>query len=145
MMNFRDQWATDDKGQRFIFTVEMQRQLFELGKVVDSATWLQFRQEAAPPSAPKRGERPKEEAVATPVLSAEEAIDPATGKQIGTLKDYNRAKGFGFIRQADGTELYFHKRQALDNPEYMGMGQKLLYNITVYRGKEEAVEVEEFE
>jgi cold shock protein len=37
-MNFRDRWETDESGQKFVFTVEMQRKLIEAGLPVEPAS-----------------------------------------------------------------------------------------------------------
>lgn len=149
-MNYRDQWATDEEGNRFVFTVEMQRQLQAAGRPAEIAEWLRFRREHAPASAPSRQdyersggrERPGARTGGRPAV-AERDVDPATGKYIGVFKSYHADKGFGFIDQGNGQDIYFHKRRALDDPAFMNVGQRLLYNIDTYRGKEEAVDVEE--
>ena len=37
-MNFRDRWETDENGEQFVFTVEMQRKLSEAGLPVEPAS-----------------------------------------------------------------------------------------------------------
>lgn len=37
-MNFRDRWETDESGQKFVFTVEMQRKLTQAGLPVEPAS-----------------------------------------------------------------------------------------------------------
>ena len=37
-MNFKDQWATDEDGNRFIFTVEMQKRLNAAGLPIEPAS-----------------------------------------------------------------------------------------------------------
>lgn len=141
-MRFKDQWAVDENGQKYIFTVEMQRRLYELNRPVEAHEWLKFKAENTPPSAPKPKDREtKPEPVRVEVAPME--VDSATGKFVGVLKMYNDAKSFGFIDQGGGKEIYFHKRQLLSDTRFWKPGQRLLYNVTVYRGKEEAVEIEE--
>ncbi len=53
-MNFRDQWVTDDEGNRFVFTVELQRRLSDAGLPVDPAYLDQL--EDLPAAAPGRSD-----------------------------------------------------------------------------------------
>ena len=41
-MKFADRWATDEAGNRFLFTVEMQRQLSEAGLPVEPEALAQL-------------------------------------------------------------------------------------------------------
>jgi hypothetical protein len=50
-MNFRDEWATDEEGNRFVFTVEMQRRLHEAGLPVEPASLSELGDAPAPPAA----------------------------------------------------------------------------------------------
>ena len=43
-MNYRDQWVTNEQGEKFIFTVEMQRKLDRLGLPVEPASLSQLEQ-----------------------------------------------------------------------------------------------------
>lgn len=149
-MNFSDRWATDEKGEQFLFTVEMQRRLHEAGLPVEPEEIAKFKAKHAPKAAPnpnarkprERAPRPERPVVEEPT---EIEVDEATGKFIGTLESFNKGKGFGFILRGAGEKLFFHKSKALDDPGSMSPGQKVLYEINLYRGKEEGVNVEEFE
>ncbi len=147
-MNFRDQWAENEQGEKFIFTVEMQRSLHEAGLPVEAAALKEFRTQRAPQAAPDPNrERRREEPRGSNDydLGGEEIqVDPATGKYVGKLIEFIGRKGFGFINHG-GERLYFHKKKALDDPRYMSKGQKLLYNVGEYRGKSEAMDVEEYD
>lgn len=148
-MNFRDRWETDETGHTFLFTVEMQRALYEAGLPLEPAALKTYRERVAPKVAdprhkPRDDERGRGRGDRHEQPVEDVAIDPATGKFIGRLIMFNGSKGFGFIaRGAD--KIYFHQKKALDDPRYFSEGQKLLYDIDVYRGKEEAINVEEYE
>ncbi len=43
-MNYRDQWVTNEQGEKFLFTVEMQRKLDRLGLPVEPASLSQLEQ-----------------------------------------------------------------------------------------------------
>ena len=116
-MNFKDQWATDEDGNQFVFTVEMQRQLSRAGLPIEPASLAQLdlTAVAAPPrsssnysrteSRSSYGER-EEEVYEMPDTIQ---IDPQTGKYIGRMKWYNSQKGYGFIMRGGGEEIFFHK------------------------------------
>lgn len=142
-MNFKDQWAEDEAGQRYVFTVEMQRLLFEKGLPISAEQWLKYKAENAPSSAPSRGQRQKEQPHER-TEAVERETDPVTGKFIGVFKNFNRQKGFGFIDTGDG-DLYFNKKKALDDPYGWRPGMRVLYNVDTFRGKDEAIDVEEYD
>lgn len=150
MTNYSDQWATDESGEKFVFTVEMQRRLADVGLPVEPASIAKFKSEHAPKSAPTRDEREerrserRQERQESFERTEEIEVDEVTGKFIGKLIMFNPRKGFGFI--ARGLDkIYFHEKKAIDDPRYMSEGQKLLYQVNEYRGKEEAIDVEEYE
>ena len=139
-MNFRDHYATNSKGEQFIFTVDMQRRLHEAGLPVEPASIDKIKEQFAAKQQPRKKER---EPVEVEERLEELETDEATGKYIGKLLSFDRRKGSGFITHGAG-RLYFHQKQTLDDPRYMSIGQKVLYNINVYRGKEEAIDLEEY-
>lgn len=55
-MSFRDRWETDENGQKFVFTVEMQRRLTEAGLPVEPAS-LDLLPEEQPQESSSRGDR----------------------------------------------------------------------------------------
>lgn len=143
-MNFRDQWATDENGEKFIFTIEQQRALYNAGFPVEATALIEFRKKHAPKAAPAPKKKERQVREKTEVTEME--VDPATGKYIGVLKSYNKQKGFGFIDQGgNNNDIYFNKKRTLDDPRYFNVGQKLLYELNMFRGKEEAIDVEEYE
>ncbi len=151
-MNFKDQWAEDENGERFVFTVEMQRRLQEAGMPVEPASIVEFKKTHAPPAAPdpnkrneRRNDRREKRQYDDDVTRTEEIeIDPVTGKVIGRLIMFNKRKGFGFITRAMD-KIYFHEKNAMDDPNYISQNQKVLYTVNQYRGKDEAIDVEEYE
>jgi CspA family cold shock protein len=55
-MNFRDHWAVNEKGEQFIFTVEMQRRLSEAGLPVEPASLGRLTQRSSSSSGRPSGE-----------------------------------------------------------------------------------------
>ncbi len=155
MTNYSDQWATNEAGEKFVFTVEMQRRLAAAGLPVEPASISELKAAHAPPPAPTREQREarreekrndRREYQAESFERTEEIeVDEATGKLIGRLIMFNPRKGFGFIARGLDDKIYFHEKKTLDDPRYMSEGQKVLYEVNEYRGKEEAIEVEEYE
>lgn len=61
----------------------------------------------------------------------------------GTIKFYNAEKGFGFIKQDQGEDLFFHiSSSSIDEPEKLEVGQRVIYEIGPGRKGPEAREVE---
>lgn len=141
-MNYKDQWVTDEQGKRFIFTVEMQRKLDELGLPVEPAA-LEELDGNAPASQKKAA------AEASSESSFEEPqtiqIDPQTGKYIGRMKWYNAKKGYGFIVRGGGEEIFFHKTGASNDPENLQEGQWVLYDVEETHKGPEATDVEPYD
>lgn len=149
-MNFKDHKATDIDGNEFIFTVEMQRKLHNAGLPVEPASIVDYKANFKPPSAPnpkerrERKEKPRAPRAPAFEVPDEVEVDSVTGKFIGYLEEYNSHKGFGFIL-AGGDKVFFHKSKMLDDLTGASAGQKLLYEVREYKGKEEAFNVEEYE
>ena len=152
MTNYRDQWAENESGEKFFFSVELQRRLEQEGLPVEPASVGELKQRFAPPAAPTREERRERKDERREQRQYNESferseeieIDEVTGKVIGQLIMFNDRKGFGFI--ARGLDkIYFHAKKAIDDPKYWPEGQKVLYTVNEYRGKEEAIDVEEYE
>ncbi|MCB8953763.1 MAG: cold shock domain-containing protein [Ardenticatenales bacterium] len=169
-MTYRDRWVTDEGGRRYVFTVEMQRQLEALGLPVDPAYLGELsarqgsptRRERAPerapePAAEEHAPQPPRGAVAEVAApshaGSEEAeademqpetiqIDPLTGKYVGRMKWYNPQRGYGFIARGGGEDIFFHKSDALVDPEEMVEGQWVLYDVEETSKGLEASEIE---
>ncbi|UCC54830.1 MAG: cold shock domain-containing protein [Anaerolineaceae bacterium] len=146
-MNFRDRYETDEEGNQFLFTVEMQRRLSEAGLPVEVA-YLDQVQQAPPPPKPKPSPAPSQEKkrskedVTEPVSIQ---IDPMTGKYIGRIKWYNARKGYGFILRGGGEEIFFHRSAAGDDADAMAEGLWILYDVEETNKGPEATDIEPYE
>ncbi|MDT8304513.1 MAG: cold shock domain-containing protein [Anaerolineae bacterium] len=146
-MNFTDRWATDADGNRFVFTVELQRRLHEAGLPVEPESLDQLGEAPAP--TPVRDHQPEtarhEEPAQDDLMPETMQIDPETGKYIGRLKWYNPARGYGFIARGAGEDIFFHKTGALIDPTALDEGQWVLYDVEQRKKGPEATEVETYE
>lgn len=115
-MPYRDTWVTCDQcGKRFIFTVEEQRRLAESGFEIE------------PPSlcGECRGEK-----------------EPAPGPHEGAVKWYDPAKGYGFIVQRNGDEIFFHRTGVVPGvPREIPEGARVTFLVEEGRKGPQAVEV----
>lgn len=151
-MNFQDEWATDENGNRFVFTVELKRRLHEAGLPIEVASLNQLEDVEPPPPAPARSERSESYSQRSEAPSREEdmgpatiQIDPETGKYVGRLKWYNSARGYGFIARGAGEDIFFHKSGALVDPLGLEEGQWVLYDVEDRKKGPEATEVETYD
>lgn len=85
-MPFRDTWATCEKcGKQFVFTVEEQRRLAEMGFEVEPSL--------------------------CPDCQSEKSLTEklTSGSQRGAVKWYDSEKRYGFITLRDGEDIFFHR------------------------------------
>lgn len=167
-MNFRDKWAENEQGERFVFTVEMQRRLSEAGLPVlpseigklKSTSGRSERSSEPGDRQPKNIEKPEAALPATeqdrpssrvsssrePEIAGPETIqiDPMTGKYIGRVKWYNTKKGYGFILRGAGEEIFFHKSGTVGEMEEFEDGQWILYDVEDTNKGPEATDVESY-
>ena len=148
-MNFRDQWATDENGNRFIFTVEMQKQLQEAGLPVEPASLSEI-EDVAPAAKPQNTQsQEKTQTKESDGIDFSEPssiqIDPMTGKYIGRMKWYNAKKGYGFLVRGGGEEIFFHKSGTVGEPTEINEGDWVLYDVEETRKGPEATEIEPYE
>jgi cold shock CspA family protein len=146
-MNFKDRWVEDEHGERFIFTVEMQRQLSNKGLPIDPEHLSELE---VPARKPRRARESDAAESSKPPADAFEApatiqIDPQTGKYIGRMKWFNTKKGYGFIVRGGGEEIFFHKTGAVGDPNELQEGQWILYDVEETHKGPEATEVEPYE
>jgi CspA family cold shock protein len=168
-MNFRDRWEENEQGERFVFTVEMQRRLSQAGLPIEPASLAQLPAVAA--RAPRESREPREsrdwqpsgeqssggnyqprEREREPQREREEEIvgpetiqiDPMTGKYIGRVKWYNDKKGYGFIVRGAGEEIFFHKSATVGEAEGYEEGQWVLYDVETRQKGPEATDVEPY-
>ena len=145
-MNFTDRWETDKDGNKFVFTVEMQRRLHNKGLPVEPASLGELGEIPSPqqtsyedaPVKQKKDEGGFEEPETI-------QIDPATGKYLGRLKWYNGSRGYGFIARGGGEDIFFHKTSAIVDPDGLDEGQWVLYDVEERKKGPEATEVETYE
>lgn len=149
-MNYKDQWATDEDGNQFVFTVEMQRALEQAGLPIEPASLAELDLAAAPAPRPQRERTPQRSS--EPESSGEDypmpdtiQIDPMTGKYIGRMKWYNNQKGYGFIMRGGGEEIFFHKSNTAEDIGNLQEGQWILYDVEETRKGPEATDVEPYE
>lgn len=58
-------------------------------------------------------------------------IDLAEGREIGTVKWFNAAKGFGFITRENGEDIFVHYRSIKGKGHRsLGEGQKVVFSIS---------------
>jgi CspA family cold shock protein len=160
-MNFRDRWEENERGERFVFTVEMQRKLSQAGLPIDPAYLGQLAEMPAArparesyssqPSAPSQSahppqrERERERERGPEVVGPETIqIDPQTGKYIGRVKWYNAKKGYGFIVRGAGEEIFFHKSAAVTEVEEYQEGEWVLYDVETTAKGPEASDIEPY-
>lgn len=166
-MNFRDRWEENEQGERFVFTVEMQRRLSQAGLPIDPSALSQLeslpaagrpqraeRQERG--DRPDRGESQSRSYANSPSYQQSQArepeivgpetiqIDPMTGKYIGRVKWYNTKKGYGFIVRGAGEEIFFHKSATVGDLEEFEEGQWVLYDVETTNKGPEATDVEPY-
>lgn len=144
-MNFRDQWVTNEKGEKILFTIEMQRRLSEAGLPIEPASLTSLTEERTPPPPPQSRPKLQESEKTSFDMPADIQIDPQTGKYIGRVKWYNTKKGYGFIMRGGGEEIFFHKSGAVDGPTILDDGQWVLYDVEDTHKGPEATDVEPYE
>jgi CspA family cold shock protein len=156
-MNFRDRWVENEQGEKFIFTVEMQRRLSQAGlpldpsalselPVVTSQTRMQEPSHRPSPPSVSQPQPPPDRPPREPEIVGPETIviDPQTGKYIGRVKWYNTKKGYGFIVRGAGEEIFFHKSATVGEMEEFEEGQWVLYDVETTAKGPEATDVEPY-
>jgi len=140
-MNYKDTWAEDEDGNRFVFTVEMKRRLAAADLPLEPQYLEELGEEAPTIETKSQDHEKQDEAPAVPEVIQ---IDPETGKYLGTLKWYNPSRGYGFIARGGGEDIFFHKTSTLVEPANLNEGQWLLYDVEERSKGPEATEVEPY-
>ena len=140
-MNFQDRWETDEEGNRFVFTVEMQRRLHKAGLPLEPEHLAELDDVPTPQPISYVDEEEIEEEPAEPKTIQ---IDPETGKYLGRLKWYNPSRGYGFIARGGGEDIFFHKTSTIVSPGDLDEGQWVLYDVEHRKKGPEATEVEAY-
>lgn len=137
-MSYKDTWETDERGNRFVFTVEMKRKLEEQGLPIEPQ-YLDRLDDFKPiPPVHEKTDISESEVEGPDLIQ----IDPETGKYLGTLKWYNPTRGYGFISRGGGEEIFFHKTSCSQDPATLEEGQWLLYDVEQRSKGPEATDVE---
>jgi cold shock protein len=158
-MNYKDTLITKENGDRFVFTVEMQRRLDKARLPIDPDYLDQLPDVSAAPairqSAPAPSSYTPSSYASTPAEPARNGndftepetiqIDPETGKYIGRMKWYNDSRGYGFIARGGGEDIFFHKSAVISDPGALDEGQWVLYDVEEKKKGPEATEVEPYE
>jgi CspA family cold shock protein len=108
-MTYQDTWAICTKcGNQFVFRIEEQRRQAEQGVEVTPPELCPSCRASAHA---KHRREPRREP--TPRPSAEQArktpAEPEPGPHEGSVKWYDSEKGYGFIIQQNGDEVFFHR------------------------------------
>ncbi len=157
-MNFKDRWENDADGNRFLFTVEMQRKLSEVGLPIEPEQLANVQQapqqQKRTESAPSTSSTSSTQAASKPASAkpkqeikgpASIQIDPMTGKYIGRIKWYNVRKGYGFILRGANEEIFFHRSSSMNDPEELKEAQWILYDVEETNKGPEATDVEGYD
>jgi CspA family cold shock protein len=136
---YSDTWATDEEGRKYVFTVELKRQLARAGLPIESEYLAELKDVSASSVRPQE-EKKSVEFTQPDIIQ----IDPETGKYIGRLKWYNPVRGYGFISRGGGEDIFFHKTSTIGNPEDFEEGQWVLYDVEDRPKGPEAAEVEPY-
>jgi CspA family cold shock protein len=121
-MNFRDTLVTcQECGKQFIFTVEKQRQMADRGLEIEIPTLCQD-------------------------CTQRVRYD---GKYHGRIKWFNPEKGYGFIIQDDGREVFVHREGFLPTDEdalpSLEDGQEVLFDVMDTPRGPQAVKVTQYQ
>lgn len=152
-MSYRDKWEVDENGNKFLFTVEMQRKLAEKGLPVEAENVTEVSSNPPTPkqqnqNAPSTDHKQEEQAPASESIDfsipTTIQIDPQTGKYIGRMKWYNQKKGYGFIVRGGGEEIFFHKTGVAGEPNSLQEGEWILYDVEETRKGPEATDIEPY-
>jgi CspA family cold shock protein len=146
-MNYKDTWATDEDGNKFVFTVEMKRSLAkaDLPIEVDSLGELGHSPATTNNNSGSADSYSHSTAESAPTEPEIIQIDPETGKYIGSLKWYNASRGYGFISRGAGEDIFFHKTSTIGDPADIAEGQSVLYDVEERNKGPEATEVEPYD
>ena len=149
MPTFRDRWETNEEGNQFVFTVEVQRRLSQAGLPIE----IDYIDQLAPVSdqvdKPPRREPARESQPAADKVEVAEPesiqIDPMSGKYVGRVKWYNARKGYGFLLRGAGEEIFFHRSSALGDADELKDGQWILYDVEETNKGPEATDIEPYD
>lgn len=134
-MTYQDRWAVCTRcGERFIFRVEEQRRQAERGEEIAPPALCPACRIAAPAERHSGGRgaerRPRPSAV------------PGAGPYEGTVKWYDGDRGYGFIAQRNGDDIFFHRTGIVPGETpFFSSGTRVTYLVEQTSKGPQAVEV----
>ena len=145
-MPYQDTWAICTKcGKEFVFRVEEQRRQVERGQEITPPELCPSCQEVG------RGERrsePRREPQPAPRTTTTTTAAPmlGPGPHEGSVKWFDREKGYGFILHPSGEEIFFHRTgiapgESADFPD----GTRVTFCVEETTKGPQAVDVERME
>lgn len=150
MPTFSDRWETDEEGNQFVFTVEVQRRLSQAGLPIEIdnidqlAPAVSDQVDKPPRREPARESQPAADKVEVAEPESIQ-IDPMSGKYVGRVKWYNARKGYGFLLRGAGEEIFFHRSSALGDADELKDGQWILYDVEETNKGPEATDIEPYD
>lgn len=145
MTNYKDTWAEDEDGNKFVFTVEMKRSLDKAGLPIEVESLSELGKSPGRSGNSGTSHKQHQQPAAAELEPDIIQIDPETGKYIGNLKWYNSSRGYGFISRGGGEDIFFHKTSTLGDPSEIAEGQAVLYDVEQRSKGPEATEVEPYD
>lgn len=150
MPTFSDRWETDEEGNQFVFTVEVQRRLSQAGLPIEIDNIDQLAPAVSDQvDKPPRRESARESQPAADKVEVAEPesiqIDPMSGKYVGRVKWYNARKGYGFLLRGAGEEIFFHRSSAVGDADEFKDGQWILYDVEETNKGPEATDIEPYD
>ena len=153
-MAYQDTWAVCTKcGEQFVFRVEDQRRQAERSEeITPSELCPSCRGVTRAEPERRSGERerrpePRRERSSRPAQKPRKAAaDLEPGPHEGSVKWYDREKGYGFIVHSNGDELFFHRTGLApgESPDFPD-GVQVTYCIEKTDKGPQAVDVERME
>lgn len=150
MPTFSDRWETDEEGNQFVFTVEVQRRLSQAGLPIEIdnidqlAPAVSDQVDKPPRREPARESQPAADKVEVAEPESIQ-IDPMSGKYVGRVKWYNARKGYGFLLRGAGEEIFFHRSSAVGDADELKDGQWILYDVEETNKGPEATDIEPYD
>jgi len=142
-MTYQDTWATCTKcGGQFVFRVEEQRRQAERGQeIAPPALCPSCRGQSRAERRPEPRREPLSRRATERKPKAGALLDP--GPHEGSVKWYDREKGYGFIIHPGGEELFFHRTGIApgETPDFPD-GTRVTYCIEQTEKGPQAVDVE---
>jgi len=108
-MPYQDTWALCTQcGQQFVFRVEDQRRQAQHGVAIAPPAFCPACQKKTErKETPRQPSKAKAELATRPVSLDAQVLGP--GPHEGVVKWFDREKGYGFIAQRSGEDIFFHR------------------------------------